>query len=89
MSRKPKTVEPAMELVIQHHVGPDPGAPGLPPLEARLEGLPAAFAAALREEMAKGTLVVTLAPGTGGLKIRPAKPRSRRPAPAEAADSPA
>ena len=85
MSRKPKTVEQAMELVIQHHVGPDPaeagvdaaGAP-LSPLEAQLDRLPAPFSAALRAELAKGTLQVSLVPEGGGVRVRTVKPRARR-----------
>ena len=80
MSRKPRTVEQAMELVIQHHPGPDPTQAGtdaagatLSPLEAQLDRLPTPFAAALRAEMANGTLTVSLVPEGGGVRVRTAR----------------
>lgn len=66
MSKKLRTVRQVMELSIQHHVPPEPGpAQGAEPwtLETYLETLPPDFATALRAEIAKGTLVVSLVPG--------------------------
>jgi len=79
MSTIPRTVEQAMELAIQHHVGPEMDGPVLDavsPLEAHLARLPEAVSAVLREELAKGTLVLTLAPG--GVRIRSVEPKGRR-----------
>jgi len=88
MSRKPRNVEQAMELVIQHHPGPDPdqggtdaaGAP-ISPLDAQLDRLPAPFSAALRAELARGTLTVSLVPEGGGVRVRTIKPRPKRSVP--------
>jgi len=75
MNKRLDSIEQAMELSIHHHVPPQDGQS---PLEAQLDALPARIANALRAEMAKGTLVVTLAAETGGIRILPVKPRKKR-----------
>jgi len=86
MTKRLNSIEQAMELSIHHHFppqdGPAPeeaGQTGPSPLEAQLDALPARIANALRAEMAKGTLVVTLAAEPGGIRINPVKPRRKRP----------
>ncbi len=79
MTKKLRTVRQVMELSIQHHVPPeiDPSRGDEAwTLEAYLETLPPDFASALRAEIAKGTLVVSLVPGSaarGRGKSRPPK----------------
>jgi len=78
MTKKLRTVQQVMELCIQHHIpaGQEMAAGDELSQEARLEAyldtLPSEFAAALRAEMSRGTLVVTLVPRSGG------RPRPRR-----------
>ena len=82
MTKKLKTVKQVMELAIQHHLPADADQPRAEEgrtLETHLDTLPAEFAAALRREMAKGTLQVTLVPGAGGIRVSSSKPRGRRP----------
>ena len=82
MTKKLKTVRQVMELSIQHHIAPDVDLPESGEewtLETHLDTLPAEFAAAIRAEMAKGTLLVSLVPGTSGIRVTSSKPRSRRP----------
>ncbi len=77
MTKQLKTVRQAMELTIQHHLPADVDqaqAGVVWTLETYLDSLPADFAAALRAEIAKGTLRVSLVP-----EGRTGKPRSRRP----------
>ncbi len=84
MTKKLKTVPQVMELSIHHHVPPEAGSPGTTEaerLEAHLKTLPPAFAAALRAELAEGTLVATLVHGSG-LRVSAARPRGRRAKPA-------
>ncbi|MBK9797283.1 MAG: hypothetical protein IPP58_12460 [Holophagaceae bacterium] len=79
MTKKLRTVRQVMELSIQHHVPPeiDPSrGEEAWTLEAYLETLPPEFASALRAEIVKGTLVVSLVPGgvaRGRSKSRPPK----------------
>jgi len=85
MTKRLNSIEQAMELSIHHHVARE-GEPvpeearqaGRPPLEVQLDALPARIANALRAEMAKGTLVVTLAEEAGGIRVNPVKPRRKR-----------
>ena len=77
MTKRLKTVRQAMELTIHHHTppGPDLAVKGEDwTLEAYLDSLPAGFATALRAEIAKGTLAVSLVPQGQG----PGKARARR-----------
>jgi len=78
MPKKLSTVRQAMELTIQHYLPADvdQGQAGVVwTLESYLDSLPAEFAAALRAEIAKGTLLVSLVPEGS----RVGKPRARRP----------
>lgn len=81
MTKKLNTVKQVMELSIQHHIAPDVDLPQVGEewtLETHLDTLPAEFAAAIRAEMAKGTLLVSLVPGTSGIRVTSSKPRGRR-----------
>ena len=77
MTKRLKTVRQAMELTIHHHTppGPDLAVKGEDwTLEAYLDSLPAGFATALRAEIAKGTLAVSLVPeGQGKVRARRSK----------------
>ncbi len=80
MPKKLSNVRQAMELTIQHHLPADvdQSQAGVDwTLETYLDSLPPEFAAALRVEIAKGTLEVSLVPGHS----RTGKPRARRGAP--------
>ena len=85
MTKRLGTIEQAMELSIQHHIPPPAvldsgqaaGAEAMR-LEAYLDTLPARFAQALRSELAKGSLTVTLVAGTGAIRVSPVKPRRKR-----------
>ena len=80
MTRRLKTVKQVMELSIQHHLPREvePALSAEEALAAHLATLPPAFAEALRAEMALGTLVVALVPGTGGLRVSAGKPKAKR-----------
>lgn len=84
MAKNLKSVRQVMELSIHHDIPPDADPAQAREewnLEAHLDTLPPAFAAAVRAEMAKGTLVVNLVPGTSGIRVTSSKPRGKRPKP--------
>jgi hypothetical protein len=82
MTKKLKSIRQVMELSIHHDIPPDADQAQTREewtLEGHLDTLPPEFAAAIRVEMAKGTLVVNLVPGTSGIRITASKPRGKRP----------
>jgi len=82
MTKKLRTVRQVMELSIHHDVPSDADPAGAQEewtLENHLDTLPAEFAAAIRVEMAKGTLVVNLVPGTSGIRITASEARGKNP----------
>jgi hypothetical protein len=82
MTRQLKTVKQVMGLSIHHDIPPDAELPQTREewtLDTHLDTLPPEFAAALRVEIAKGTLQVTLVPGVSGIRVSSSRPKARRP----------
>jgi len=82
MTKQLKTVKQVMGLAIHHDIPPDMELPQTREewtLDTHLATLPAEFAAALRAEIAKGTLQVSLVPGVSGIRVSSSKPKARRP----------